>query len=165
MITQCFDGNFFPEREQPKKGKSEKTKHGRLENHDGGIMYVAEFITVDLEEVTVSSTNALHLKVPLTFKSAMWMGLGFVAIALTGAWAMYTHLDNKLEVYRSGTEAKIESARVGLDGKIEMLGAETRTHFESARIETKADNAALTSQLQVISNSLSELNGKLSKDK
>ena len=78
---------------------------------------------------------------------------------------MYTHLDNKLETYRSGTEARIEAARASLDGKIDSLGSETRAHFEAARVESKADNATITTQLQTISNSLSELNGKVSKDK
>ncbi|HEM7577681.1 hypothetical protein ACTVNX_16290 [Serratia nevei] len=165
MITQCFDGNFFPGREPPQKKPKKKISRDKLENHDGSTMYVAEFIAIDIEEVKVSDANGPHLKVPLTFKSAMWMGLGFVAIALSGAWAMYTHLDNKLETYRTGTEAKIELARSGLDSKIDALGSETRSHFESSRIEAKSDNAALSSQLKDISNSISELNGKLSKDK
>ncbi|KDX40702.1 hypothetical protein [Escherichia coli] len=136
-----------------------------IENHNGDTMLVAETITIDFEEEIVTSQENPHLKIPLTFKSAMWMGIGFVAVALGGAWAMYTHLDNKLETYRSGTEARIEAARASLDGKIDSLGSETRAHFEAARVESKADNATITTQLQTISNSLSELNGKVSKDK
>ncbi|HDX6814005.1 hypothetical protein HV136_15570 [Citrobacter freundii] len=136
-----------------------------IENHNGDTMLVAETITIDFEEEIVTSQENPHLKIPLTFKSAMWMGIGFVGVALGGAWAMYTHLDNKLETYRSGTEARIEAARASLDGKIDSLGSETRAHFEAARVESKADNATITTQLQTISNSLSELNGKVSKDK
>lgn len=164
MITPCFDDDFFVREahfnlQQPNKAA------GILDNQDGSHMLVAETVTIDFEEEIVTTSESPHLKIPLTFKSAMWMGIGFLAVALGGAWAMYTHLDNKLETYRSGTEARIEAARANLDGKIESLGSETRAHFEAARVESKADNAAITSQLQSISNSLSELNGKVSKDK
>jgi len=165
MITPCFDDNIFSAESKPKV-RSSGVVAGIIENHNGSTMFVAETITIDLEEEEIVTTpEKPHLKIPLTFKSAMWMGIGFVAVALGGAWAMYTHLDNKLETYRSGTEARIEAARTSLDGKIESLGSETRSHFEAARVESKADNAAVTSQLQTISNSLSELNGKVSKDK
>ena len=137
---------------------------GIIENMDGSTMYFADKVTIDLEEDEEVNNQQPHLKVPLTFKSAMWMGIGFLAVALGGAWAMYTHLDNKLETYRSGTESRIESARASLDTKIDGLGTSTRASIESARIENKSDNSVITSQLQAISNKLSELNGKLSKD-
>ncbi|MFQ6288184.1 hypothetical protein ACLMPM_22735 [Yersinia enterocolitica] len=163
MITPCFDDNPFWKIKNENDGQ--KKKAGNSENQNGDQMYAGNAVHIALEERVVTTAKDPHLKVPLTFKAAMWMGIGFVAIALTGAWAMYTHLDNKLETYRSGTEGRIETARSGLDGKIDSLGVETRTHFESARVEAKNDNAAINSQLQAISNSLSELNGKLSKDK
>ncbi|HFI3106261.1 MULTISPECIES: hypothetical protein [Enterobacteriaceae] len=164
MINPCYDESIF---NVEVRVKSKLTSHagGMIENHNGDTMLVAETITIDFEEEIVTSQENPHLKIPLTFKSAMWMGIGFVGVALGGAWAMYTHLDNKLETYRSGTEARIEAARASLDGKIDSLGSETRAHFEAARVESKADNATITTQLQTISNSLSELNGKVSKDK
>lgn len=137
----------------------------RIDNEDGSKMYAVETVAIEIEEDLVTKQQQPHLKVPLTFKSAMWMGLGFIAVALGGAWTMYTHLDNKLESYRSGTESKIETARASLDGKISDLGKETKQQFESARLESKADNKDMAVQLQAISSSLSEINGKLSKDK
>ncbi|MDI9766785.1 MULTISPECIES: hypothetical protein [Pantoea] len=137
---------------------------GIIENMDGSTMYFADKVTIDLEEDEEVTNQQPHLKVPLTFKSAMGLGIAFLAVALGGAWTMYTHLDNKLETYRSGTEARIESARASLDTKIDALGTSTRASIESARVENKSDNAVMTNQLQAISNKLSELNGKLSKD-
>ncbi|UXY09016.1 hypothetical protein N7922_14065 [Kosakonia sp. ML.JS2a] len=167
MINTCFDDDLFFF-DTTRKSASHHQKTGILENHNGDIMLVAEALTIQIEEEIVTTPEMPHLKVPLTFKSAMWLGIGFLAVALSGAWAMYAHLDNKLETYRSGTESRIEASRASLDSKIDSkvdgLRSATDAHFESARVETKADNAAITNQLQAITNSLSEINGKLSKD-
>lgn len=176
MIGASFDDLIWDNCQPQEKRSPGRSKSAKIENQDGTTMFVAEVITIDTEEEIVTNTEKPHLKIPLTFKSAMWMGIGFLTVALGGAWAMYTHLDNKLETYRSGTEARIESSRVSLDskiessklaldGKIDSLRSSTDAHFESARTEAKSDYAAMTTQLQSISNSLSELNGKLSKDK
>lgn len=165
MIGASFDDLIWDDYPPQEKRSPVRSKSAKIENQDGSTMFVAEVISIETEEEIVTNTEKPHLKIPLTFKSAMWMGIGFLTVALGGAWAMYAHLDNKLETYRSGTETKIDTARTGLDGKIDSLGSETRAHFEAARVESKADNAAITTQLQTISNSLSELNGKLSKDK
>lgn len=165
MTTACHDIDFF---DIPTTSGVERSGSisGKIENQDGSIMFFARYRTINKRRSTVAvKANSAHIKVPLTFKSAMWMGIGFVAIALGGAWAMYTHLDNKLETYRSGTETKIESSRSSIESKVDALGNETRSHFDSARLEVKGDNDAIKSQLQTISNNLAELNGKLSKDK
>lgn len=173
MINSCFDDSLFIF-DQSKKAASRKQQNGILENQDGNIMFVAEAILITLEEENMDADKDPHIKIPLTFKAAMWLGLGFIGIALAGAWAMYTHLDNKLEAYRSGTETKIEASRQlldakidtsskGLEEKISLLGTVTNAHFEASRVETKADNAAIMSQLNEVSKNLSEINGKLSK--
>ncbi len=107
-------------------------------------------------------TPAQYLKAPLTFQSAMWLGLGFLALAYIGAWIIYSHLDNKLDTYKTVTESKIDSSRLEFDGKIDSLTAQTSAYIAATRLESKSDNAAITTQLQGISNSLSEVNGKLS---
>lgn len=161
----AFVGNINPHR----------LLDGTIENVDGSKMYAANFETFDLEEEPMTTSEKPHIKVPLTFKAAMWLGIGFVGTALAGAWAMYTHLDNKLETYRTGTETKIESSRTSLDNKIESskitldskidsLRTATDAHFEAARSEAKADNATIMTQLTEVSKSIAELNGKLSKD-
>lgn len=165
MITASFDDLIWDDSLPKRKHSPSRSNSANIENQDGSIMFVAEVVKVEIEEEIVTTPEAPHLKVPLTFKSAMWMGIGFLAVALGGAWAMYTHLDNKLETYRSGTESRIEASRISLDSKIDSLRSSTDANFEAARVENKTDNTALTSQLQVITNSLSEINGKLSKDK
>lgn len=176
MINPSYDDFAWADMEPAKKDSPRRSKGVKIENQDGSSMFVAQVVTIEIEEEIVTTPEKPHLKIPLTFKSAMWMGIGFFTVALGGAWAMYTHLDNKLETYRSGTESRIEASRVSLDtkieasrasldGKIDNLRSATDSHFESARAEAKADNAAMTNQLQAISNSLSELNGKLVKDK
>ncbi|MBS6076118.1 MAG: hypothetical protein KIB03_14740 [Citrobacter freundii] len=176
MIATSFDDLIWDDHLPQQKRSPSGSKSAKIENQDGSTMFVAEIVTIEIEEEIVTTPESPHLKVPLTFKSAMWMGIGFLAVALGGAWAMYTHLDNKLETYRSGTESrieasrtsldsKIESSKVALDSKIDNLRSSTDAHFEAARVENKTDNAALSNQLQAITNSLSEINGKLSKDK
>lgn len=151
-LYPAFVGNVVPH----------KLFDGIIENIDGSKMYVAKFETIYLEEELVTTPEKPHIKVPLTFKSAMWLGIGFVGIALGGAWSMYTHIDNKLETYRSGTESKIESSRSSLDNKIETFRSATDAHFEAARSESKAENAVMMSQLSEVSKGIAEINGKLS---
>ncbi|XBS68884.1 hypothetical protein ABK905_20325 [Acerihabitans sp. KWT182] len=112
----------------------------------------------------MNATPAHYLKTPLTFQSAMWLGLGFLALAYIGAWLIYTHLEDELETYKTVTEAKIDASRLELDGKIDKLSTQTSAHLEATRLEEKTDNAAMHIQLQAMSNSLAQINGKPVKD-
>lgn len=166
MSTICHAPQFLNNFELTGKAKQDKAITGKVDNIDGSIIYISSSYIISKRRPTMSvkTNGSQHIKVPLTFKSAMWMGISFIFIAIASAWAMYTHLDNKLETYRIGTETKIESARDAIDVKIDSFSSETRNHFEAARIEAKADNTAVNSQLQAISSSIAELNGKISKD-
>lgn len=167
MSTACHNISFFDMPDIPKVERKE-FHSVKITNRDGSILFTARTITKRRSIVAVKDDTS-HIKVPLTFKSAVWVAtvgsLGVIAVVLGGAWTMYSHLDNKLDSYKTITEASVESSRAGLDAKIDSLGSETRAHFETSRVEAKADNAALSSQLQTISNTISELNGKMSKEK
>ncbi|MBW2958946.1 hypothetical protein [Hafnia paralvei] len=151
MNSGCFD-EFIWATDEKKKSSGKKAKRAKLENQDGSSMFVAEFVTIKYEEEQMSNQSP-HLKVPLTFKSALWLSLGVITIVIASAWTAFTYLDSK-----------IESSRINTEAKIDALGADTRAHFESSRLEAKTDNSAINAQLQTISNSMAELNGRLSKD-
>ena len=151
MNSGCFD-DFIWATDEKKKSSGKKVRRAKLENQDGSTMFVAEFVTIKYEEEQMSNQSP-HLKVPLTFKSALWLSLGVVTIVIGSAWTAFTYLDSK-----------IESSRINTEAKIEALGTDTRAHFESSRLEAKTDNSAINTQLQSISNSIAELNGRLSKD-
>lgn len=75
MITPCFDDNFFPEREPPQKKPKKKLKRDKLENHDGSTMFIADAITIEIEEEEIVKFNPNS---PLSFKG----GLGIAGSTL-----------------------------------------------------------------------------------
>lgn len=122
MITPCFDDNVFNIETQPKV-RTRSSIAGIIENHDGSTMFVAETVTIDLEEEAMN----LEPNSPLTFKGALKIAGGALLIIGSVMWAAYTQIQGQI---------------TDLRGEISTL--RTSNHDDFNRVADKLDDIGKT---------------------
>ncbi|HDG1697559.1 TPA: hypothetical protein PFE29_004452 [Kluyvera ascorbata] len=102
---------------------------GIIENMDGGKMYAAEIITIDLGEEKM----IVDVSQPLTIKWAIGLSFGLLVSALGIAGGTYALVHSDINDVRSS----LDTVRDGASSDVTTLRADMRSDF--SRMDTKFD--------------------------
>lgn len=149
MINPSYDDFAWADISPSKKASPVRSKGGKIENQDGSTMFVAEAVTIEIEEAAMS----LQPNNPLSFKAALTIAGSTLLIVGTVMWSAYTQIQGQITDLRGEISTLRSSNHDDFNRVADKLDAITQ------RLDDKIDKSAekTDSKLDKINESLNEL--------